>query len=204
MALVLEKVPDQEVKLSITYLFWSLPHLRSSSLRDELVGYEPYFEFYYRCTNYAWFSIKTHQNLITLIETLAENPDNDLGTAIKQTKHLFPNNGEDEIATRQSMNLALKVWLFLDTTWTWSSGPDQWQPEESLGAYLCRKFPVTQTALDTSESLLDSNFSASNLRRLYGVQVKWTNYLTHHLHFQPEEKLLHVFRPIIFLSIQSK
>ena len=202
MTSTLHESPNHQEKVAIiTVLTDSLNSIKRPEL--DLHRYESYWIFYLDRTRRGGYSIRTHQDLIVLIESLGKNSDRNLETAIQQTKALFPDYGDNDEEARASINLAIGVWLFLKTRWTRLISQDQWQLDESLKSFLCRQFPVTETKLPTSESILHPEFTAYDLNRLCGVRVMWTSYLADHLHFDPAYNTLKIFYHVNFLASES-
>lgn len=146
----------------------------------------------------ANMAAQSHLDLRRIVETLSNCRNLDLSTARTAVQSLFPDR-EDE-AIERSINLAIRVWLTLNTrdmfgSLTVGSAPIlSWNADSStLVNFVGRQFPSVIPPLPAPESWLDPRLTACNLDRNCHVIIEWTNCLADHLRFDAERRQLHVY-----------
>ena len=194
-------------KTAIVECFW---RVKPPTLN--MIRYESYFEFYTQemkalCLAFdkedsvlERMAAKTHEDVRLIVHQLAEDEDLDLFRAIAKLKILFPKDENDVTAIRLSIDLALRVWLFLDsreyspTANTVSRPSSRWETDHhSLKSFITWQFPSTARVPSVSGGTLDRSLTAYNLHRLYGITVRWTNFLTKHLYYDLTSQTLYIF-----------
>ena len=143
-------------------------------------------------------AVQTHVGLQHIARLLSASPHDDLSTAISKVKKLFP--GYDDESIRKSIDLALRVWLMLNTkepsgTHNISSmTPIRWDYDGlSLIDFVASRFPRTSFLIPLSESTVEDRFTAYNLNRLCRITVVWTTCLAEHLYLDFGSRTLKVF-----------
>lgn len=141
---------------------------------------------------------QTHADIRLVVEKLSCLRNSDLSKSFAAIQDLFPNQSDEAIEI--SINLALRVWLTLNTRGkTESLIPRstpvlKWENDSStLVNFVNRQFPSVIPTISPSESWLDSRFSACNLDRHCQVIIEWTNCLADHLQFDAGTKHLQVY-----------
>ena len=132
-------------------------------------------------------TVQTHVDLQNVVRTLSTNPHANLSTACSNVKHLFPDYCDESI--RKSIDLALRVWLMLNTreppeTYNIRSIPPiKWDYYGlSLTDFVASQFPSTGSFIPLSESTVDNRFTAYSLNHLCRMTVVWTTCLAEHLY----------------------
>ena len=197
-------------KMAIVDCFW-----RANPPTLTMNRYEPYFEFYNREMRalslafdkkdsiYEKMAAKTHEDLRLIVCELAKDGELDLSGAITKIKSLFPRYTDDDAAIRLSIDLALRLWLFLNTrepeftrTVNIGNAPSKlsWECNSNdLKTFVRRQFPFTFKGPSPPGNFLHGNLTAHNLHRLYGITIRWTDFLPKHLHYDFTNQSLYVF-----------
>ena len=195
-------------KTAIVECFW-----RVRPPAFTMAQYEPYFEFYSQemkalCLAFdkedsilERMAAKTHADLRLIVRELAKEGGSNLFSAIVKVKALFPRYRDDDAAIRLSIDLTLRVWLFLDTREAGStvntgsvSNALRWEFSHlNLRSFVAWPFPSTVHGPSLSGSFFHGNFTAYKLHCLYGIAIKWTNFLPNHLYYDYASRSLYVF-----------
>ncbi|KAF2183597.1 hypothetical protein K469DRAFT_784833 [Zopfia rhizophila CBS 207.26] len=152
--------------------------------------------------------VRTHRDIVKISEILKQNP----GQREVQNKtcaQVFPNKaiGQGE-ALSASIHLAIRLLLMVDVGNIPSgfSGhrASQWE-QGTLRQFLSTRF--SYSPIPQGRVRLERIFTARNIERFAGIELRWTNNLANHLRLSDSEhdKLeLHVFHHVSFLVMQQQ
>ena len=208
----LNKAPiDAETRSEIIKNFW--PPSSLSRNRHDALDWEPYFRYYARQCHDALKDqgqhvlARTHQDILTIVEQIQEHTP----------RHIIKERLRSQLSTRHpanegeilesSIDLAARLYLMMNiginkypvsgqSQLIWDAG--------SLKDFLDRHFDEPQV-LSNSNIKLERMFTARNIGRLAGIQIKWTSSLADHLRMiNDDDKLVAIFHHASFLKNQSR
>lgn len=137
-------------------------------------------------------NLKTHQDLIDLINFIKTLPYLTKAELISRLKDTYPDLGPPTPA----VELALRIWLFLPL--------EEWGSRQTLEQYIHSMFPRSDSLPDSPPIAL--NFNALNLEQIGGFNIVWTESLQDHLSLSIDdtEKELRIFHVASFLHGYGK
>lgn len=147
---------------------------------------------------------KTHHDILNIIRFLKANRE-EKRSACRQ-KFLMHYQELDHVSLNHLMDLAVRMWLMInvldsDVELVDDEAPRKpWSETCSLEELIKSLFQKPQTNLDLKESRLHPSFTASNLVKVCGLRVEWTQCLANHLRLDRRKKVLWVFYCKAFLQ----
>ncbi|MCJ1455807.1 hypothetical protein MMC28_006163 [Mycoblastus sanguinarius] len=164
--------PGPKTRLAIIERFWN-----KRVLNDRLDTYGAYFRYYEleskrlylgvskRDPDHGALAATTHED-ITFVVTALSKGRNSRRREIRQTlQSRFPHS--DDLAIDESINLALRLWLMLNVL------------DDHQNVHL-KQTPAIQWN-EQATLKLDHDFTALNLVRYSGIEIRWTSSLQDHL-----------------------
>jgi hypothetical protein len=205
---------SEDQKAEIIARFW---RKRRAEIRIE--DYTTYFQFYQKSCDSLYLGLRceakalvaeSHDHVLVIVDLIWSYLDDNQGCKriplrkkLEQLfSHLLENSvsHEKDIKLNNSINLALRLWLTVDIreeVFAPATFPIQWDDDSTLQEFVWRQFPspkMTTTLTDKETvTLLDSDFTAGNLRRIGGINIDWTYHLNEHLSFDRELRRLKVY-----------
>lgn len=205
---------SDDLKADIISQFWRKPR---TEIRLE--DYTLYFQFYHKSCEALYLGLRSeaislitesHEHLLAIVRLLWSYLDD--GQPCKRLvlrrrlgdhfSDLLESSPDNERATRidNSINLALRLWLTIEIReeiFTPATFAIQWDDNSTLQDFVRFQFPGPRmtSALTEKETLtiLKSDFTAANLRRIGGIIVDWTYHLNEHLSYDRELRKLKVY-----------
>jgi len=171
-----------------------------SELCDLYFGNPGYYAEQCSLFDYGSFtSIKTHRQILHVALLLRKSrPRPEL---LQLVSHLL--GKADPIHHDMSVNLVVRLMLMIKVgivPHEGIGGSLEWKTG-SLQDFVHQQFPATGRR--SHERLkLEKTFTALNLHRIAGVEIKWTDDLTEHLQVMNDDKMIAVFRHASFLKAQ--
>lgn len=206
--------PSEDLKAEIISRFWRKP---KTEIRIE--DYTLYFQFYHKTCEALYLGLRSeaqslvaesHEHLLVIVDQLWSSLDNGQHCKRLQLRrrlgahfgHLLEPSLEHETDTKinNSINLALRLWLTIEIreeVFAPATFAIQWDDNSTLQDFIGRQFPgprITK-ALTEKETLaiLESDFTAANLRRIGGISIDWTYHLNEHLTYDRELRKIKVY-----------
>ena len=144
-----------------------------------------------------YLAVKTCEDLFHIVDLLRGNGASQR-PAIRQVLLLrFPS--ENELALNRSINLAIRLWLMVNTQEPKFEGlrheanSVQWNDCTSLREFLQSLFPPAKWHVTAQSSRLGSHFTAAFMQDVCGLTIEWTTSLHDHLYLDRRRKALRIF-----------
>lgn len=146
----------------------------------------------------------THGDILGITTTLRENRDQKRQVVrqilkLDQTYH-------NERSIDHLCDLSIRMWLMInvldaDIDLVDDEAPRKpWLEYQSLDDLIKSLFPQSRIDLNLKESRLDPYFTATNLEKICGLRLEWTQCLANHLRLDRRKKVLWVFPHKEFLQ----
>jgi hypothetical protein len=201
-------IPDA-TKLEIAGQLW--PGF-SNSLQSSTLDLDAYFSYYGQACVEAlhdrgrYVSLRTHKKLVEAARRICSNETKKqiqeyLGQDLMQSR----SEKEKQEMLEGSINLVARIVSMMEfgalrlgfsgrQQIEWSQGSMQ----ECIGSYFSPHPKRTHESVK-----LESFFTARNLGRIAGIEVRWTDNLADHLRLVDDDKGVRVFHHVSFLKIQT-
>lgn len=216
--------PADDLKRDIIAKFW-----RKAEGDIRLEDYASYFEYYdytcralylgVRCEAKALID-ESHAHVLKIVDcfwSLIFSGEPCTRVSIRrslkrQLSGLQENNSDEGTLTKlnNSINLALRLWLMLDireADYAPASSTIQWDDHSTLQDFIKRQFPRPVVYDSSSEIdrflLLESDFTAVNLRKIGAITIDWTWNLADHLKLDRRTRRLKVYAFGVWLYDQK-
>lgn len=191
-------------KLQIAQAFFG-----SMCCKAQIEALEKYFEYYNdelellrRGISVAsWqlnsLAVKTSEDVFYVVDLLRDGGDS-RRSDIRQ-RMLLRFSSSDVVGMNRSINLAIRLWLMINTQDPEFSGlrheatPVQWDDESTLLAFLQSLFPPSQWPMSAQSSRLGPHFTAAFMKDVCGLTIEWTTSLHDHLRLDRFRKALKIF-----------
>lgn len=149
---------------------------------------------------------RTHHDILNIVSFLKEHLTENRSEVRQQ--FLFKHQELDLASLNHLTDLAIRMWLMInvldsDVELVDDEAPRRpWSGTRSLEELVKSLFQKSKTKLDMKESRLHPSFTASNLVKVCGLKVEWTQCLANHLRLDRRKKVLWVFSCKSFLQGQ--
>jgi hypothetical protein len=119
---------------------------------------------------------------------------------------LMPRNDLDDDQTDQAINIAVCLWLGIDSVGPKHSMPKDWPEVDSIHHFvLNRRFDdPTETSIGDTIFRFPPKFRAARLEDISGISIESTFYLDQHLRFNEDTRTLKVFMDAVWLQSMCK
>lgn len=142
-------------------------------------------------------AVKTCEDIFHVIRVLRGNGVTQRPDVRKLLLARFPS--ESELALNRSTNLAIRLWLMVNTQEPKFEGlrheadPVQWDDESTLRGFLQSLFPSAKWQVTAQSSRLGPHFTAAFMQDVCGLTIEWTTSLHDHLRLDRRRKALRIF-----------
>lgn len=142
-------------------------------------------------------AVQTSEDIFYVVDLLRNSAES-RRPEIRQ-RMLLRFRSSDEVGINRSINLAIRLWLMVNTQDPEFSGlrheatPVQWDDESTLSAFLQSLFPHSRWQISAQSSRLGPHFTAAFMKDVCGLTVEWTTSLHDHLRLDRFRKALKVF-----------
>ena len=144
-----------------------------------------------------YLAVKTSEDVFHVVDLLRGNGASQR-PAIRQLLLLrFPL--ENEVALNRSINLAIRLWLMVNTQEPKFEGlrheanSVQWNDCSSLREFLQSLFPPAKWQVTAQSSCLGPHFTAAFMQDVCGLKIEWTTSLHDHLFLDRRRKAIRIF-----------
>jgi hypothetical protein len=192
-------------------------------------GYRKYFEYYegicasiYKvgCVPPNMMVADTHEHVFRIVDAIYEILRGTVPCTRPEVRRLLQTQtylgSQPAEKLNHSINLTLRLWLLMNI-----QEPDfsrgefaSWDDDSTLRNLIERQFPGPRGELNLARgaklgidkersTVLESNFTAANLQRIAGIEIKWTDNLLEHLHFNKRKRQLCIFPLKLYLYNQQ-
>lgn len=206
-------------KSNILKAFWRCKGTSPPTVRNdrECYAWDAYFRHYTTECRKAierdhgeHVTIRTHQDIVSVIRQFEEGQTKDM---IKRfLMSLDTQQRSDEVKIRMaegSIRLVARLFLMVDVgapppykTWGGSSFLPWNDSNADLKSVLADHFVVS--SMDTRNAVFKEDFTAFNLQRFTGFEIKWTSNLADHLRLIDNDRKLCIFHHATFLQHQQR
>jgi len=206
--------PSEELKAEIILRLW-----RRTKSETCIEDYVSYFQFYQKTCEALYLGIRSevkslvtdsHEHLLAIVDVLWGYLDSNQHCKRpplrKNLKEHFNCSRESNISfgtdinLNNSINLALRLWLTIDIredVFAPATPTIQWDDSSTLRDFIRQQFPGPRFSSVSTEKdkvmILESDFTAVNLRRIGGINIDWTCHLNEHLSFDREQRKLKLY-----------
>lgn len=196
--------PGHSTKLRIGQTFFG-PACQVSS-----VGiFQDYFEYYVEELGLLSFgtspqarlsanlAVRTHDDILLIVSILRNNLDSKRSDLRVLLQKDF--NNCDDRALDRSVDLSIRLWLMINFQEKEYQGLRpltpciSWGEGTTLRAFLESLFPRSRWKITAKVSRLHPYFTAANMARICGLEIKYTTSLQDHLHLDRRRKTLQIF-----------
>lgn len=142
-------------------------------------------------------AVKTSEDIFYVVDLLRSSGDS-RRPEIRQ-RMLLKFQSSDEVGINRSINLAIRLWLMINTQDLEFSGlrheatPVQWDDKSTLSAFLRSLFPHPRWQISAQSSRLGPHFTAAFMKDVCGLTIEWTTSLHDHLRLDRFRKALKIF-----------
>jgi hypothetical protein len=181
--------------------------------QQDYLDWDPYFQYYIRQCHNALIDrgqhvlVRTHQDVIDIVRQIEDNSSRDLIKTNLRSKLVQRQRANEDAVLDGAIDLAARLHLMINTTCVTHSISAQTQLKWMSGTLkdeLENHFKDAQI-LGNEGVRLDRSFTAANLERVAGIQIKPTDNLADHLRLlDKEDKIVAVFHHASFLERQTR
>lgn len=200
-----------QTRRDIVHDFWPASTIERSE--EYNLDWEPYFDYYENQCHHALHEqgkhvlVRTHQHIIDIASKLKQGHSREMIreglTTLFTAKEKPPN--EDEILDN-SVDLAVRLYLMVNVganESTVTRGKKLLWDTPSVKEFLWAYFTEPQV-LSNSNIRFEKAFIASNMERIAGIKIRWTNNLADHLRMvDDDDKIVAIFHHASFLKRQK-
>jgi hypothetical protein len=195
--------------------------LKASFAHSDLWRFRNYFDYYesemkaLQWGKYppTWpdpdLAATTHAELICIVNELQQNRGSTRPQIRNALKPSFPNSGAYSL--NRAIDLAIRVWLMVNVREPVLECQNlprtpmlQWDDSSTFQHFLDGLFPLSQWHLEAKATRLHPHFTVTNMVRICGLNLYWTDSLEDHLRLDRNEEgnWLRVYRHKCFLQGQ--
>ncbi|KAK3367854.1 hypothetical protein B0H63DRAFT_442549 [Podospora didyma] len=212
---VLDPLPPSAKDALCNHLWANLHPATSQRLHSPNINLDAYWTYYHKeCSNALHdggrhVATRTHNDIIECAHQLQAGMLRDDIKTLLSSKLSTEHANKDEMLDN-SVDLAASL-LLMASFGTFSygfSGKSRvcWNTPTSLRDFLATYFepePKSTFANNSNETVkLEKIFKASNLDRIAGLEIVWTDNLVDHLRLTDDDTRVHIFHHVSFLNIQ--
>lgn len=140
---------------------------------------------------------KTYEDIFFVVDVLRDKSHARRPEIRQSLSSRFPSS--DHMGLDRSINLALRLWLMLNTQEPEFAGLRheatlvQWNDESSLLSFIHSLFPCSRWQITAQSSRLGPHFTAAFMQRVCGLSIVWTTSIHDHLRLDRLHKVLYIF-----------
>ncbi|KAK0611818.1 hypothetical protein B0T14DRAFT_335878 [Immersiella caudata] len=203
----------EQHKTAIAFHFWGLappadcPRLHSCD--PDAIDLDKYWVYYSKeCDNALHdggrhIATRTHADIVDCVSKLKSGMLREDIKSLLRSKLTSPHLNEDEMLDN-SIDLSASLLLmtsFGSHTYGFSGQSSVCWSKGSL-QYFIRSYFAPEMRLANENVKLEKIFKASNLVRIAGLEIEWTDNLADHLRMTDDDKRVHIFHHASFLEAQ--
>ncbi len=203
MTLSLLNPVSPDIKQQIASTFFIATYKAS-----EISIWEDFFDYYERelkSLSLGVFSPKkiiprlaaqSHEDIIYICGVLSASRDLKKCEIREKVRARFP--GADDTGIERSLDLTVRLWLMLNvcdekSTRVSSKASMRWNASCQLNDVISSQFQPSTLHLKSREKRISPSFTASNMVRVCGLRLQWTDSLDDHLRLDRRRKELWIF-----------
>jgi hypothetical protein len=200
-----------QCKIELVQALWPR-HPTPASPTDEVQDWDTYFRYYIaecrkaiepkrgECT-----TVRKHEDIVAIADELRRKVSK---RDIKQALRALDTRGRSEDVKEKmaegSVRLVVRLFAMVDIgptsdNRTQGPAPLPWINDDAdLSTILAKHF--VRSSIDSGKTKFSEEFTAFNIRRLAGLEIRWTENLADHLRLIENDRTLCVFHHVTFLK----
>lgn len=142
-------------------------------------------------------AVKTCEDIFHVINVLRDNGESRRSTVRQLLLSRLPS--ENTMALDRSINLAIRLWLMVNTQEAKFEGlrheanAVEWDDQSTLRGFLQSLFPCARWQVTAQSSRLGPHFTVAFMQDVCGLTIEWTTSLHDHLRLDRRRKALRIF-----------
>jgi hypothetical protein len=204
---------SDQCRLDIVSALWP-QYLTSTLSAKNIQEWDVYFQYYTAECRKAieskrgeYTTVRRHEDIIAIADQLRNNDSKgEIQKALLALDTQQRNEQVKEQMAEGSIRLGVRIFAMVDTgppsgNRTHGPAPLPWQDNNvDLQTILAKYF--TTSFADPGNTKFDEDFTAFNLQRLAGLEIRWTDNLADHLRLIENDRTLCIFHHATFLRRQ--